>query len=172
MASCAYCNSTIFFGGKILGEFRFCNATCENNGHMVITANKIPLVVVTKYVKEIYNGNCPVCNGFGPVDAHSSHRIFSVLVMSSWNSQVAICCKRCGNKNKIKDIFFSLFLGWWGFPWGLLITPVQIGRNIYGIIFTSNSAGPSKTLEKILRIHLATEAEGKNFKLPIINSKI
>ena len=44
-----------------------------------------------------------------------------------------ISCRRCGLKSQAAGAAFPLVLGWWGFPWGLVVTPVQIGRNIGGM---------------------------------------
>jgi hypothetical protein len=50
---------------------------------------------------------------------------------------------------------FSLVLGWWGLPWGLLLTPVQIGRNLIGIARPPEASKPSAQLEKIIRMNIA-----------------
>jgi hypothetical protein len=56
----------------------------------------------------------------------------------------------------------SSVLGWWGFPWGLLVTPVQIARNIVGLFATPDPASPSRALTDLVRRQLAEQmmAEG------------
>jgi hypothetical protein len=49
-------------------------------------------------------------------------------------------------------------LGWWGFPWGLLLTPIQIGRNLYGIANPPDPSKPSAQFEKIVRMNIAAGA--------------
>jgi hypothetical protein len=55
----------------------------------------------------------------------------------------------------IGDATFSLLLGWWGIPWGLLVTPVQIARNIGGLMRRRDETGPTKQLEKLVKLSLA-----------------
>jgi hypothetical protein len=157
MASCAYCSSTIFFGGKKNGVLRFCNGECEQKGILSLYANELPQEQVTQHVFEVHRGKCPSCQDSGPVDLHTSYRVYSALLFTSWSSRPTICCKRCGTKNKINDLLFSFFLGWWGFPWGIVMTPIQITRNIASIFFTPDPSNPSKGLERLLRLHLAAK---------------
>jgi hypothetical protein len=48
--------------------------------------------------------------------------------------------------------------GWWGFPWGLVLTPVQITRNIVGICARPDSSKPSADLRKLVMVSMAAEA--------------
>lgn len=167
MASCAYCNTTILFGGKRRGDLRFCNAECEQRGVLASVANQVPQQVVDRYLAQVHRGNCPICNGNGPIDVHTSYRAWSALVLTSWSSRPSVCCQSCGKKRKIVDAIFSVLLGWWGLPWGLLITPLQVGRNIIGFFRSPDPATPSPALEKILRLQLAASAmQGEQHKEP------
>ena len=49
-------------------------------------------------------------------------------------------------------------LAFLGFPWGLLVTPVQIGRNVYGIACPPKASKPSPQLENVVRMTLAANA--------------
>lgn len=157
MATCAYCNTTILLGGKRQGDLRFCNATCAANGALVQVANQLPPFAVGQYLRQVHSGNCPNCHGQGPVDVHTSYRVWSALVMTNWSSRPSVCCQSCGTKKKIGDAFFSFFLGWWGFPWGILVTPLQLGRNIIGLFQATDASQPSAKLEKMLRLQLAQQ---------------
>jgi hypothetical protein len=57
-------------------------------------------------------------------------------------------------------------LGWWGVPWGLVMTPVQLVRNLISMASTPDPSSPSPALEKILRHNLAAqilaEKQGSN----------
>ena len=150
MASCAYCSSIILFGGKKRGDLRFCNAECAEKGLLTEIANRLPQAQVAQYVAHVHGGTCPVCGKSGPVDVHTSYRVYSLVLFSSWSSRPAVCCQRCGIRKKAGDMLFSLFLGWWGFPWGILMTPVQVGRNLFGFVLRPDPTRPSKALEKIL----------------------
>jgi len=63
--------------------------------------------------------------------------------------------------------FFSLFLGWWGFPWGLLLTPIQIGRNVFGMVRPPEPSKASSQLEKIVRMTLASQAVQRQQAAPL-----
>ena len=63
----------------------------------------------------------------------------------------------CCVKSQLGDAAFSLVLGWWGIPWGLLMTPVQIIRNFVALVRGSSSDGPSASLERMIGLALAAE---------------
>jgi hypothetical protein len=155
MAKCSYCGSTILFGGKHEGTLRFCNATCQEKGVLIRLADQLPVELVEESVRSTHSGNCPKCHGRGPVDVHTSYRIWSALVLTSWSSRPQVCCPSCGWKSKLADSLFCILLGWWGFPWGLVITPIQIGRNLIGLGTSSYPTRPSDQLRNLIRIHLA-----------------
>jgi hypothetical protein len=157
MAACAACGTTIIFGGSRDGELRFCNATCHRKGYLVRVAQSIPADVIAQQTAAIYHGRCPRCEGPGPVDVHTSYRIWSALILTSWQSRPAIACRRCGRKQQAADAAFSLFLGWWGFPWGLVMTPVQVGRNVIGIFKSTSEHKPSANLERATGMLIASE---------------
>lgn len=158
MASCAYCNTSILFGGKKQGDLRFCNAQCQQRGVLANVAQQIPAATVQYHVAQVHRGNCPRCQGEGPVDVHTSHRVWSALLMTSWSSRPVICCQRCGTRRKLGDMAFSALLGWWGLPWGVLITPLQVGKNLVGFFRSPDPFTPSPALEKMLRLQLAARA--------------
>ena len=158
MATCAACGTSILFGGVKDGDLRFCNGKCQAKGHLVRIARSIPPDVIAQQTSTIYHGQCPKCHGPGPVDVHTSYRIWSALILTSWQSRPHISCKSCGRKSQIGDAFFSLVFGWWGFPWGLVITPVQIGRNVAGLFSRRGEHQPSKELERATGMMIATTA--------------
>ena len=61
-------------------------------------------------------------------------------------------------KSQLLGTVFSLILGWWGIPWGLVLTPIQIGRNLFGLTRPPEPSKPSKQFEKILRMNIAANA--------------
>jgi hypothetical protein len=73
--------------------------------------------------------------------------------MTSWVNPQHVCCKRCARKRQAADALFSLFLGWWGFQWGLLMTPVQVIRNLDALA-RPDVATPSAQLDKFVRLIL------------------
>jgi hypothetical protein len=158
MASCSACGTTILFGGTRDGDLRFCNAQCGQKGFLVRIANQIPPDAIREATTSIYHGTCPKCHGPGPVDVHTSYRVWSALLMTSWQSRPQISCRSCGRKRQASDAVFCLFLGWWGFPWGLLVTPVQVGRNIAGMFSSRGEHAPSKELEQAAGMLMASHA--------------
>jgi DNA-directed RNA polymerase subunit RPC12/RpoP len=158
MAKCDYCGSTILFGGKRQGDLRFCNATCSGKGALLAIARQVPESIVNETVRQVHQGLCPKCGGTGPVDVHVHHQIWSALFFTSWKSQPQISCRSCGVKSQMGDAAFSLLLGWWGFPWGLVFTPVQIGRNVFGMLRGPDPLKASPQLERAIRMNLAAQA--------------
>jgi len=158
MAKCDYCCSTIIFGGKNDVNGRFCNQKCQSRGGLLAISRQLPDATVQDQLLKTHQGRCPRCQGPGPVDVHVSHKVWSALVLTSWSSAPQISCRACGMKSQATGALFSLFLGWWGFPWGLILTPVQIGRNLFGMAHTPESSHPSPQLEKTVRMSLAASS--------------
>ncbi len=157
MAKCSYCGSSIIFGGKRDGDLTFCNERCLEKGIVVRFAQRLPDDVVQERVATIHQGNCPRCHGRGPVDVHVSYRVWSAILHTSWSSRPQVSCQSCGVKSRVCDAFFCLFFGWWGFPWGLILTPIQLLRNIGGLLSSPDPSRASDALTSIARVSLATE---------------
>ena len=161
MAQCAYCGSTIAFGGKREGELRFCNANCLEKGRPLIIAQNIPDDLALTRAHEIHGSKCPRCGGHGPVDVHASHTIWSDVHHTSWRSTPNICCRRCGIKLQLSGVLTSFVLGWWGFPAGLFVTPIQIGRNILGLLRPPPTGQPSEALIHAAKLSIAHQFIGR-----------
>ena len=166
MANCSYCGSTILFGGRQDGELRFCNARCQEKGVLVRFAREIPGPLVDDAARSTHAGSCPKCHGPGPVDVHVSFRVWSALILTSWSSRPQVSCSSCGWKAKLGDALFCLGLGWCGFPWGLIFTPVQIGRNLIGIANPPDRARPSDKLRNLVSVQLAASALQRQQQVP------
>jgi len=160
MASCATCGSTILFGGFDDGGVRTCSARCREAGVLVAEAARVPEAVVRERVSATYHGPCPSCGRRGsPIDVHVSHRVYSLLVMTSWSSHPEVSCRACGNRRRLGAFGFSLVFGWWGLPWGLVMTPIQLVRNLAGLLAGTERLGqPSAALERAVRLELAAHA--------------
>ena len=154
MARCNYCGSTILFGGTKDGQYTYCNATCAGKGAMAAASRDVPEDAVRAEVNRIHGGACPKCGGPGPVDVETSYRVWSALYVTKWSSRPQISCRGCGTKARLGDIVYCLLLGWWGVPWGLLLTPVQVVRNVAGL-FRGSSPAASKQLASIVRLQMA-----------------
>lgn len=158
MATCAACGSSILWGGKRDGDLRFCNDKCLQRGFLQTAAIQIPAEVVQQHLRAFHRGPCPRCNGDGPVDVHMGYRIWSVLVLTSWKGNPHVGCRSCGLKGQAFDLVFSLVLGWWGIPWGLIMTPVQIVRTVICMVRPPDPLTPSAQLESVIRNVLAAQA--------------
>ena len=158
MARCANRGAIIISGGKKLGDLRFCGDSCYQRGAVSRAAVQIPDHVLRKAVNEVHMGMCPKCQGRGPLDAYTSYTVWSALFVTRYGQSTAILCRACGVKEMRAAIASSLLLGWWGFPFGLIMTPVQIGRNIKRLSSTPSHLRPSPELESVVRMNLASQA--------------
>lgn len=158
MAKCDYCGSTIIFGGKRDNNGRFCNQKCQARGGLLAISRQIPEAAVQEQVWKVHQGPCPKCKGSGPVDVHVTHKVWSAVALTSWSSTPQMSCRSCGLKSQMAGTVFSLVLGWWGLPWGVLLTPIQIGRNLIGMASPPEPSKPSAQCEKIVRMTIASNA--------------
>lgn len=155
MAKCGYCGTTIVFGGMRDGEQRFCNDKCHQSAYVLSVSQHVPPDILEQQVRQLHEGDCPRCGKRrGPVDVHKVHRVWSALLLTSWSTNPQVSCRSCATKGQIGGVFFCLFLGWWGFPWGLVLTPIQITRNIVGMCAGPDSRRPSTDLEKLVKVNL------------------
>jgi hypothetical protein len=155
MARCSYCNSLLLFGGTKVGDATFCNAKCQRAAVYMGVARQIPDQDVVDMIHRLDAQGCPKCHGAGPLEVHTSYTIWSAVVLTSWNSKPAISCRSCGINEQAMSAGIAMFVGWWGFPWGLIMTPVQITRNIIGML--SVPPHPSPQLKKIVSLMLAEQ---------------
>jgi hypothetical protein len=168
MAKCDYCNSNILFGGVKQNGLRFCNNKCYQSGYLLNLSQQVPADVVKREVDKVHQGLCPRCQKPGPVDIHTSHQVYSMLILTRWSSKPQLSCQSCGRRSQIEGAVISFFAGWWGFPWGLIFTPVQITRNIAGMLTPPKPTEPSYQLEKIVRLHLASQLAAKSAAPPTV----
>lgn len=160
-------------GGVTQGAEKFCNATCRNNAFITRLSQNIQPDVLEQKIEEVWRGKCPMCGGYGPVDVHKAHQVWSALVLTSWKSRQFVCCRSCGTRQQVGGLLLSGVLGWWGFPWGLIVTPVQITRNIIGMCGGPDRSRPSPELRKAVQVHIGSQiyAASQQRKPPPLPSK-
>lgn len=159
MAKCGYCNSTVIIGGvktQEKGE-RYCNDKCYKSAVLLAVSDQIPIETVREQIQVVHQGLCPKCKGRGPIDVHITYQIWSALLLTSWSNRPEISCRSCGRKKQLIGAVSSLFLGWWGFPWGLIMTPVQVTRNVIGMVKSQDELRPSPMLERMVRLGMASQ---------------
>lgn len=159
MARCDYCDSFILFGGKKQSGRTFCNDSCLQEGRLMIAADRLPQHVVDDAVDEAHQSSCPLCNGPGPIDVHTSHTIWSLIALTSWRSTPHVCCRSCGRQKQLMGFVTSGLFGWWGFPWGVIYTPIQIGKNLSGMLGGPDADVPSEQLELLTRLDIAARVD-------------
>jgi hypothetical protein len=155
MANCSYCDSFILFGGASDNTGRYCNDKCQQAGHLLHISQRIPADKMDSWLAQVHQGECPRCHGPGPVDVHKAYRVWSAVFLTSWSTNPEMSCKRCARMRQIGATCFSGLLGWWGFPWGLVMTPVQVIRNIVDMIDGPPANRPSPLLMKYVRMQAA-----------------
>jgi len=152
---CVFCNSLINSGVEDENKYKFCDSTCLYNYKVISTSNLISDDIVEENTKQIHQGHCPICKKQrGSIDVHYSHSIYSLLLYSSWNSKTQISCRFCGLKSQIISSITSFLFGWWGFPWGMIYTPIQLIKNLDGIFLPSESTKPSIQLRNQIKLRL------------------
>jgi hypothetical protein len=112
-----------------------------------------PPAVIDELIEKERAGPCSECGARANIDIHKAHKVHSALVWTSWKSLSHVCCQSCGRKHQMKAIAYSGFLGWWGVPFGLIITPYQLVRNIAGMLRRADR--PSPDFVRAVRVHLA-----------------
>lgn len=160
MTPCASCGSTIVLGGKVVDGLRYCNARCAGHGWAVREAQRVPIDEARQLAEQIHHGRCPRCNAASPVDVHTSYRVWSALVLTRWRSLSHVSCRKCGYKDVGKSMLSSLLLGWWALP-GILVTPLQLVRNLGALLQPGNAREPSARLVQHARMILAAQRLGR-----------
>ncbi len=145
-------------GGVSANAQRFCNKKCLTNAYVLSVAQRVPPEVVDRQAEEVFRGNCPKCRGLGPIEVHKVHRVWSALLLTQWSTSPQVSCRSCATKSQLGGLLFSAVLGWWGFPWGLVLTPVQITRNIVGMCSGPGGPQPSAELRKLIMVNIASQA--------------
>jgi len=158
MARCANCGKFIL-GGKKQGPLRFCNDLCYEQGFLIAVADQAAPEVVASRLVQLREQTCPLCDGEGPVDICTSHTAWSLVVMTSWKDHPQLSCARCGKKAILRGLAFTSVFGWWGFPFGLIVTPWQLMNGIKSLRALPNAEQPSAKLQEMVKLQIAHEIQ-------------
>jgi hypothetical protein len=160
VAICDYCGATYRGGAAVHGKLRFCTHQCRDKGRVLELLDQIPPSMIEDQIDKIRAGPCPECGSRASIDVHKSYKVYSALVWTSWRTRSHFCCQSCGRRHQAKALASSALLGWWGIPFGLLITPWQIVRNLLAMMRKADRASPD--LERSVRIDLANALARSN----------
>jgi len=87
-------------------------------------------VEIKVLVSEIKKTPCPICNqSFAPLQAAEIQKVRSILLITNHSAEAMIACENCIKKEKNKQLLLNFLLGWWGFPWGLIRTPMALVKH-------------------------------------------
>lgn len=110
----------------------------------------IPEDLLFTSVLDLFNGDCPQCGGAGPVDVERSYFTWSAVFFSSTETKAIVACRSCGNRSRIRDTILTAGTGWWAIPIGVFVTPITIGRNLFGCRPRKTPEHPSEDLERVV----------------------
>ncbi len=170
LEKCKSCGSRILLGGYRVGSRTYCRSECVAADAQREAVRRVDDNLVMRHALEIRAGRCPECQGPGPVDLHTSYRVWSALLFTQWTSHPVLSCRGCGIKAKVVGVAFSGLLGWWGFPWGFLVTPFQVARNLVGLLKHSDE-GPSSDLLEMIREEIGAQAVTRSRELQAVGSR-
>jgi hypothetical protein len=153
--SCPVCGKFVIFGGVKDGKQRYCSKRCYEADAVTREARLVPALLVDKFARELSGEPCPKCQGVGPIDIHESHSVYSVILYTKWQTKKHLVCSGCARKQQAVDFAGSLIAGWWGIPFGLIVTPCILVMNIVSMTKHPGANGPSEALKDRARLILA-----------------
>jgi hypothetical protein len=155
--ACPSCGLSVLFGGIKHNGVKYCSKKCFDSDSTNRFASEIPDGEVESFAREIYAGSCPACNGDGPIDVFKSYFTYSIILYTNYKTKEHVVCVACARKVQRKDMALSALVGWWGFPFGLIITPIILLMNSVALLLNPAQKGPTKALIKQSRYILANK---------------
>lgn len=126
---------------------KFCSKYCLRAARLLEVAVDIPDQEIIRHAAEIKNGPCPICHGkVSKIEARKSYWIWSIVIYTRWGMSTKVCCKKCGTQKNLISIGLCMLFGWWGIPYGLVLTPVKIISNTAAIFKRFDNKKPSTEL--------------------------
>ena len=157
MRECKTCKSVFLFGGKEFDGKRYCSNECLNEARRKAEESRVPEEDVDDFAQSMRQDVCPLCQKRRGIEVHKSYDVLSFIILTRSKTNVHLCCRTCALKKQTVDFLGTLLLGWWGFPWGLIMTPIQLIRNICAMAFPPGKNGPSAELRNMARLGLAQQ---------------
>jgi hypothetical protein len=151
MTRCGFCGTFTLVGISDQG-YRFCNQQCHQNAQALSLSDRLPAADIDRKMQLVHQGNCPCCQGSGPVDVHYSYWVVSTVMLIQWATHRHLCCQTCGRNRKLRDLLTSAVAGWWSVPKGVVLTPIQIVRNLHSLLYPPPPNRPSPNLRQTVQI--------------------
>ncbi len=86
---------------------------------------------LSSYASIIRHLDCPKCKKSQQyINGTMEYNIYSIIFLTYRSKKIKIACRDCLKKINNAALLKSMLAGWWGIPWGILLTPVYIYRNI------------------------------------------
>jgi hypothetical protein len=160
MATCDFCGTYFTFGALKTGRHSFCSGACQDRGRVLQTLDQLSTADLDRYVNEAHHSICQSCKEQKSIDVRRSHWVWSAGFVTRWGSTAKVECAVCSRPRQLKALLLSLLVGWWGVPFGVFITPVQVVRNIKGLV--GGRTGPSPELRRIVLLKLAQRLQRRS----------
>lgn len=111
---------------------------------------KITESQLNEYCTLLRSQLCPICSSSSQkLNAAKTGKVISAVFITRYEKKNIIACPDCLDKANQKALYASVFLGWWGIPWGII-------RTINAIILNNKSLkenrmnGPNPALISII----------------------
>lgn len=118
-------------------------------------SDTVPEDAVDELVVQIKNSKCPTCENIGGIEMFKSYFVYSIIILTSWKEKPTLSCRSCAKKRQINDLVASFFLGWWGIPFGIIVTPIIVIMNVVAMFRDPSKKNPSKELKERARLLIA-----------------
>jgi hypothetical protein len=157
-SECDFCSSSARFSAVLDEGQRFCSKACLRNARLLEVSEDIPQEEISRHAFRIKNGKCPACQKAGSkTEVRRYYRVWSVGIFTQWTNRTHICCHSCGRKTNFGSLIFCTLFGWWGIPWGIIMTPAQMLANITEMFKPLADPAPSDALLQAARLDLAAQ---------------
>ena len=113
LQKCAACGGRILAGGLRFGEMTFCNEQCFARFKAALVDESVPSDVVAGRVADVFNSPCPQCGNTQGNDLYSATKLTGMLLAYQIESGSALCCAKCGRKNRLAAVRSVPRDAWW-----------------------------------------------------------
>lgn len=153
---CDYCGNSAKYMPIFDAGQRFCSKKCLHAARVSESAVDLSKVEIEQEASKIRSGACPECNQKkSPVEMRFYHMVISYIVLTRYTRKSRLCCARCGRKRNREAMLATALLGWWGFPWGVFMTPTYLIANLGEMFEKRKSDDPSEDLIREAKYRLA-----------------